>query len=87
MLHEPHLALFVPNDNPLQFYEAIALFAHTNLAVNGAVYVEINYLFGKETQQLFHQYGFSTHLKRYCWQGYKNDKGMEKLDRIKSPIF
>lgn len=64
LLHEPHLALFVPNDNPLQFYEAIALFAHTNLAINGAIYVEINYLFGKETQQLFHQYGFSTHLKK-----------------------
>jgi release factor glutamine methyltransferase len=62
--HEPHLALFVSDDNPLQFYQAIANIAQSYLALHGVVYVEINHLFALETEQLFHQYGFSTQLKK-----------------------
>jgi release factor glutamine methyltransferase len=40
--HEPHLALFVENDNPLVFYDAIARFALQALSENGKLYFEIN---------------------------------------------
>jgi release factor glutamine methyltransferase len=42
VLHEPHLALFVENDNALIFYEAIADFARTHLSENGKLYFELN---------------------------------------------
>jgi release factor glutamine methyltransferase len=46
--HEPHLALFVGNENPLVFYKAIAAFAKLNLVKNGYLFFEINEYLGKE---------------------------------------
>ena len=40
--HEPHLALFVPDDDPLLFYRHIALFAQQHLQPNGKLYFEIH---------------------------------------------
>lgn len=57
--YEPHLALFVEDTNPLQFYRAIARFASEHLAENGTVYCEINETLGEETKQLFESFGFS----------------------------
>jgi release factor glutamine methyltransferase len=62
--HEPHLALFVSDDNPLQFYQAIVNIAQSYLALHGVVYVEINHLLASQTEQLFHQHGFNTQLKK-----------------------
>ena len=56
--NEPHLALFVDNDKPLVFYEAIAEFALQNLVDGGKVYVEINEFFGLETKLCFEKKGF-----------------------------
>lgn len=53
--HEPHMALFVPEDDPLLFYRHIVSYAHTNLSPNGAIFLEINQRFGKETCQLIRQ--------------------------------
>jgi release factor glutamine methyltransferase len=50
--NEPHLALFVENDNPLVFYKAITNFASNNLTPNGELYFEINQYLGNETKQL-----------------------------------
>ena len=47
--NEPHLALFVPDDDPLLFYRAIARFGQRHLAEGGHLYFEINALCGKET--------------------------------------
>lgn len=58
--HEPHLALFVPDTDPLVFYRAIANFASTHLKKSGSVYVEINQLLGKETKAVFEQYEFKN---------------------------
>lgn len=59
--HEPHLALFVDDDNyPLQFYKAIAQFATKHLKENGTIYCEINETLGKETAELFQSYGFKN---------------------------
>jgi len=50
---EPHEALFVPDDDPLLFYRAIAEWADRLLAPQGRVYLEINETFGRETAALF----------------------------------
>ncbi|WP_117884007.1 peptide chain release factor N(5)-glutamine methyltransferase [Aureibaculum luteum] len=56
--NEPHLALFVDNDNPLLFYEKIAEFAKENLTENGLIYFEINQYLASETALLLEQKGF-----------------------------
>ena len=50
---EPHIALFVPNNNPFLFYEKIAAFGKKHLTANGKIYVEIHEDFAKETSQCF----------------------------------
>ena len=57
--YEPHLALFVEDDNPLIFYQKIADFATKNLTDKGLCIVEINQAFGLETAELFWNQGFS----------------------------
>jgi release factor glutamine methyltransferase len=56
--HEPHLALFVDDEDPLVFYRRIAQIAQTNLKENGLVALEINTYLGKETVELFTKFGF-----------------------------
>lgn len=56
--HEPHLALFVPNDDPLIFYLAIANRAKLILNPGGLLIVEINQRFGHEVKALFEDEGF-----------------------------
>ena len=57
--HEPHLALFVPDDDPLRFYFAVARWAVELLAAGGVGIVEINEALGAETARVFEDYGFS----------------------------
>lgn len=57
---EPHLALFVENNDPLLFYKVIADFALINLNQDGKLYFEINQLFGKEVVELLGNKGFSN---------------------------
>ena len=58
--HEPHLALFVPDDDPLKFYVAVAQWAAKLLAEDGIGVVEINEALGEQTAQVFMEYGFSA---------------------------
>lgn len=58
--YEPHLALFVTNNEPLIFYDALANLALTNLNKNGALYVEINQYLAEETVDLFYKKGFKN---------------------------
>ena len=51
--YEPGLALFVPDDDPLRFYKALAPLAAAFLAPGGAVLVEINEALGPQTAALF----------------------------------
>jgi release factor glutamine methyltransferase len=55
---EPHSALFVPEDDPLIFYKAIADFALNNLTDNGLLFLEINESLGNETVDLLQTKGF-----------------------------
>ena len=57
--YEPHLALFVPDDDPLKFYRSIALKAPRLLAEHGVGIVEINEALGPETASLFVEAGFT----------------------------
>jgi release factor glutamine methyltransferase len=49
---EPHTALFVPEDDPLVFYNAIAGFAAANLDAGGSLFFEINENFGEQIVEL-----------------------------------
>jgi release factor glutamine methyltransferase len=57
---EPHLALFVEDQNPLLFYEKIAEFGTKHLVNKGLCFVEINERFGKETAAVFEQWGYES---------------------------
>ena len=56
---EPHLALFVENENPFLFYEKIILFAKKHLNQNGKLYFEINQKYGTEIKTLLQKNNFS----------------------------
>ena len=50
--HEPHTALFVPNDDPLLFYRAIAQYGQTALKEGGWLYFEINPLYAEALHEM-----------------------------------
>ena len=58
--HEPHLALFVQNEDPLKFYKAICKFADLNLNKGGSLFFEINQYLGTEMKQLLESYRFES---------------------------
>lgn len=62
--YEPPTALFVPDNDPLVFYRAIAEFGKTNLNMNGSIYTEIHESLGAATAELFREAGYSTELKK-----------------------
>lgn len=58
--HEPHVALFVPNDNALLFYRRIADIALDQLNPSGKLYFEINRAKGEETMEMLKSKGFDN---------------------------
>lgn len=56
--YEPELAIFVPDDDPLVFYRAIARWSERFLAPDGIAMTEINESLGKETEEVFKASGF-----------------------------
>lgn len=63
--HEPAKALFVPNNEALKYYTAIADFALQNLEKNGRLFFEINEKKGRETVEMLYNKGFeSVQLKK-----------------------
>ena len=70
---EPHLALFVPENDPLLFYHVIGLKSKRALMPDGSLWFEINENFGREVKTLLEE------------QGYKNvqiKKDLDNKDRI-----
>lgn len=67
--HEPHLALFVANEKPLEFYESIADFAWLTLSDMGLLFFEINEYLGKETVELLSAKSFVNIELRKDMQG------------------
>lgn len=58
--HEPHLALFVPDTDPLLFYRAIARYAMRSLRKGGWLLFECNTLYAHDTAQMASDMGFAT---------------------------
>jgi len=69
LMHEPHLALFVSNDNPLVFYEAIADLGIRNLKPDGSLYFEINEYLSTETVDMLRVKGFNSIILKKDMQG------------------
>lgn len=57
--YEPHLALFVPDSNPLEFYRPIAEYASQALKKGGMLYFEINPLFASDIASMLNNTGFA----------------------------
>jgi len=75
--HEPHLALFVEDDDPLIFYSNIADFAKEKLSKNGQLYLEINQYLSSETVDLLDKKGFTTiELKKDLFGNYRMIKAL-----------
>jgi release factor glutamine methyltransferase len=64
MAFEPGMALFVPDNSPLLFYEAIALFAKTHLKPDGEIYLETHQDHAKETAAVFAAAGQQVKIKK-----------------------
>ena len=60
LANEPHLALFVPDKNPLLFYNKIADLAKQQLNESGILFFEINQYLGKETVKMLEEKGFQN---------------------------
>lgn len=58
--YEPHLALFVEDDDALLFYRKIAELAQKSLSINGKLFFEINQYLGNETVRLLKDLGFQN---------------------------
>lgn len=58
--HEPHLALFVPDTDPLLFYRAIARYAMRSLRKGGWLLFECNTLYAHDTARMVSDMGFAT---------------------------
>ncbi|MBP1645240.1 MAG: protein-(glutamine-N5) methyltransferase, release factor-specific [Bacteroidetes bacterium] len=54
--HEPHQALFVKDEDPLIFYQAIEKIAQNNLRTKGKLYMEINENLSDSTKDIFKDY-------------------------------
>ncbi|HYG15820.1 MAG TPA: peptide chain release factor N(5)-glutamine methyltransferase [Bacteroidia bacterium] len=76
--YEPSTALFVPDNNPLLFYEAITTFAQQHLNPGGKLYFEINEQFGREVKQMLKNFGFNLIEIR---------KDMQGKDRMVSAVW
>jgi release factor glutamine methyltransferase len=70
--YEPGTALFVPDNDPLVFYTAIAEFGKTHLNKSGSIYSEIHESLGEATMNIFQSAGYIAELK----------KDMQQKDRM-----
>ena len=78
---EPSLALFVPDQNPLQFYEAILKFAEKHLSRQGQIYFEINESYSLEIKELANKFGhFDVELRL-------DFNGKPRMVRLKRGVF
>ena len=62
--HEPSIALFVPDSDPLLFYRAITRYASSSLNKGGRLFFEINPLYAKEMEAMAEEEGFINHETR-----------------------
>jgi release factor glutamine methyltransferase len=73
--HEPHLALFVTNNDPLQFYKAIISFSEQHLTRGGTLWFETHMAYAEEV---------ATLMKLHNYEEVKVQKDFQGKDRIVS---
>ena len=77
--YEPHIALFVKENDPLFFYKKILNFSKKNLISNGTIYFEINENFSKQVNKLLKKEGFHDIIVRKDFRGkYRMVKATKK---------
>ena len=62
--HEPHLALFVPDNDPLLFYKKILMFAEDHLEKEGRIFLEVHEDFAKQTANIFIEANYKVTIKK-----------------------
>lgn len=73
--YEPHLALFVPDEDALLFYRKIATLAKKNLTIEGRLFFEINQYLAKEMKAMVEELGFkNVQIFKDC---YGNDRMLQ----------
>lgn len=70
--HEPHLALFVPDNDPFIFYKKIAEFAQGHLKTGGAVFLEMHQAYAAGVKNIFEENNFSEIVMKKDFYG--NDR-------------
>ena len=89
LLHEPHTALFVPDDDPLRFYRAIARYALLTLNIGGSLLFECNTRYAEATGTMLRDMGFEEvtvsddcfNLPRFV-RGRKNSPAQQPLPTL-----
>ncbi|WP_299782570.1 peptide chain release factor N(5)-glutamine methyltransferase [uncultured Formosa sp.] len=78
--HEPHLALFVEDHDPLKFYKAITKLAKKHLVNDGLLFFEINEFLGNEMVDLLQEHTFThVELRQDMFKRNRMIKGIKKL--------
>jgi len=80
LLHEPHLALFVPDEDALLFYRSIAEFGLIHLTEAGELFFEINEALGKEVAELLEEHGYANIELR------KDMQGKDRMIKAGAPV-
>ena len=65
---EPHLALFVPDNERLIFYEKIAAFGKEHLSANGWIFLETHETYAKEVAEHFITQGYYAEIKKDIYE-------------------
>ncbi|MDD5571752.1 MAG: peptide chain release factor N(5)-glutamine methyltransferase [Bacteroidales bacterium] len=55
---EPHIALFVPDENPVKYYKALVDFSNLHLDKKGKIYMEVHESYANEVRKVFIESGF-----------------------------
>jgi release factor glutamine methyltransferase len=76
--YEPHEALFVSNNDPLQFYRSIVSFAKINLKKDGFLFFETHQDYAEDVFNLCIQNGFQTELKKDMYENNRMVKAVMK---------
>jgi len=61
---EPHVALFVPDNDPLKFYKAIAEFGKEHLDKKGSIFLELHEVYAEQTAEFYEREHYKIELKR-----------------------
>lgn len=77
--HEPALALFVPDADPLLFYKAIATYAAGTLPVGGTLYLETHFRWAEQVSELCRTMGFAASVRKDLFGNNRMVKAVKEM--------